>query len=179
MATCSPRAAAGNDSDSGNLSGALTDSSTQLYCCVMIPAIDEATGYLPHGIHDASWAEVAPRFSQNGHRQRLTNGLLSALHNLALAGCRVMLLDGSFVSSKDLPGDYDGAWDPVGVDPNLLDPVLLDFRNKRAAMKAKYGGELFPATMMAAPGVRFREFFLTDRYGVPKGVVQIDLGSLP
>jgi hypothetical protein len=90
-----------------------------------------------------------------------------------------MLLDGSFVSSKPLPDDYDGAWDTQGVDPFKLDPVLLDFSNSRAAMKTKYGGELFPATAIAAPGVLFRDFFLTDRNGVAKGVVQIDLGSLP
>ena len=46
-------------------------------------------------------------------------------------------------------------------------------------MKSKFMGELFPATAMAAPGVLFRDFFLKDRNGVPKGVVLIDLGSLP
>jgi hypothetical protein len=98
---------------------------------------------------------------------------------LASAGCRSILLDGSFVSEKLLPEDYDGAWDPYGVDPYRLDPVLLDFSNSRAAMKAKYGGELFPATAQAIPGVLYRDFFQKDRNGVPKGVVQIDLGSLP
>ena len=49
----------------------------------------------------------------------------------------------------------------------------------RAAMKAKYGGELFPASSSAAPGVAFRDFFRTDRDGIEKGVVLIDLGSLP
>ena len=90
-----------------------------------------------------------------------------------------MLLDGSFVSQKELPGDYDGAWDIQGVDPYRLDPVLLDFTNGRAAMKSKYLGELFPATAAAAPGILYRDFFMKDRNGVPKGVVNIDLGSLP
>ena len=145
----------------------------------MIPGANSTTGYLPPGVHDASWSEVAPRFSQNGHRSRLLQGLHAALTNLAGAGCRSLLLDGSFVTEKALPQDYDGAWDPIGVDPDRLDPVLLDFSNGRAAMKSKYMGELFPATSMAAPGVLFREFFLKDRNGVPKGVVLIDLGSLP
>jgi hypothetical protein len=78
-----------------------------------------------------------------------------------------------------LPEDYDGAWDMLGVDPTLLDPVLLNFSNSRAAMKAKYGGELFPAMGVAASGILYRDFFLKDRNGVPKGVVQIGLGSLP
>lgn len=145
----------------------------------MLPRADSSTGYLPPGVHDAAWSEVAPRFAVNGHRARLVGGLLAALQNLAGAGCRSVLLDGSFVSLKDLPEDYDGAWDTNGVDPNRLDPVLLDFSNARAAMKSKYLGELFPATAAAAPGILYRDFFMKDRNGVPKGVVNIDLGSLP
>jgi hypothetical protein len=145
----------------------------------MLPRADPSTGYLPPGVHNAPWREVAPRFSANNHRTRLVGGLLLALQNLAGAGCRSVLLDGSFVSQKDLPEDYDGAWDTKGVDPHLLDPVLLDFSNGRAAMKSKYLGELFPATAAAAPGVLYRDFFMKDRSGIPKGVVNIDLGSLP
>ncbi len=145
----------------------------------MIPAPDSTTGYLPCGVHQALWGEVTPRFGGNGHRSRLIGGLLAALRNLAGAGCRSILLDGSFVSERDLPEDYDGAWDTMGVDPALLDPVLLDFSNGRAAMKSKYLGELFPAAAAAAPGILYRDFFMKDRNGVPKGVVQIDLGSLP
>jgi len=145
----------------------------------MIPDADSSTGYLPPGVHDALWSEVAPRFSANGHRVRLIQGLLTALQNLAAAGCRSVLLDGSFISLKELPEDYDGAWDTLGVNPYLLDPVLLDFSNRRAAMKTKYLGELFPATFLAAPGMLYRDFFMKDRNGVPKGVVNIDLGSLP
>ena len=80
---------------------------------------------------------------------------------------------------KPFPRDYDGAWEPVGVSPQRLDPVLLDFSNSRAAMKAKYLGELFPASFDAGGGVLCREFFQTDRNGVSKGIVDIDLGSLP
>lgn len=145
----------------------------------MLPDTDSTVGYLPPGVHDAPWSEVASRFSANGHRSLLVGGLLAALQNLAGAGCRSVLLDGSFVSQKDLPKDYDGAWDTHGVDPYRLDPVLLDFSNSRAAMKSKYLGELFPATAAAAPGVLYRDFFMKDRSGVPKGVVNIDLGSLP
>jgi len=145
----------------------------------MLPATDTSTGYLPPGVHQAPWSAIPPRFSGNGHRSRLLGGLLAALQNLAGAGCQSVLLDGSFVSEKDLPEDYDGAWETKGVDPALLDSVLLDFSNGRAAMKAKYLGELFPATSAAAPGVLYRDFFMKDRNGVPKGVVHIDLGSLP
>ena len=145
----------------------------------VIPKPDPKTGYLPLGVHDAGWCDVVGCFAGNCHRARLTEGLLAACRNLAAAGCRELLLDGSFVSAKALPGDYDDAWETAGVDPDRLDPVLLDFDSRRAAMKAKYLGDLFPASAFAAPGVLYRDFFRTDRNGVDKGVVLIDLGSLP
>ena len=145
----------------------------------MIPQRDPATGYLPPGEHDAGWRDVAGCFGGNRHRARLLDGLLAACRNLARAGCSELLLDGSFVTAKLLPRDYDGAWEPAGVDLDRLDPILLDFRNRRAAMKAKYLGDLFPASSLAAPGVVYRDFLKTDRNGVEKGIVLIDLGRLP
>ncbi|MDE2851197.1 MAG: hypothetical protein OXP74_11350 [Acidobacteriota bacterium] len=140
---------------------------------------DPRTGYLPPGVHDAKWCEVAGRFAGNSHRARLLGGLLAACRSLAAAGCRELLLNGSFVTAKVLPGDYDAAWETKGVDPDRLDPVLLDFANCRAAMRAKYLGDLFPASALAAPGVLYRDFFTTDRNGIEKGVVLIALGTLP
>src|SRR5262249_24392227 len=135
--------------------------------------------YLPPGVHSATWAEITAIFGGNSHRQQLMDGLERALRNFSGAGCRSVLIDGSFVTEKGLPGDYDAAWEPHGVNPSLLDPVLLDFRNKRSAMKVKYGGEFFPASFLAAAGVVYRDFFQQDRNGVAKGIVEIDLGSFP
>ena len=146
--------------------------------CV-IPKLDPRTGYLPPGIHCATWCEVVAHFGGNSHRERLIDALLSACRNLAAAGCKELLLDGSFVTAKPLPGDYDAAWELAGVDPAQLDPVLLDMKHPRAAMKAKYLGDLFPELTRAGQGASFRDFFMTDRNGVEKGVVLIDLGSLP
>jgi len=145
----------------------------------MIPKLDPDTGYLPAGVHDTAWEEITVNFAGNSHRQTLIKGLHLALRSLAAAGCRIVLLDGSFVSVKPLPNDYDAAWETAGVDPTLLDPVFLDFSNKRAAMKAKYGGEFFPASALAAAGIVYRDFFQRDRNGTAKGVLQIHLGRLP
>lgn len=88
-----------------------------------------------------------------------------------------MYVDGSFVTVKEAPGDFDGCWDPLDVDGKQLDPVLLDFTNKRVAQKAKYGGELFPSLALADPaGNTFLEFFQIDKAtGEAKGIVAIDL----
>ena len=145
----------------------------------VIPPFDRRTGHLPPGVHRASSREIEERFATNRHRRTLLGGLYQALSNLAHAGCRSVLLDGSFVSSKAFPGDYDGVWDTEEVDVNRLDPILMNLSNARLAMKAKYAGELFPASSEARPGISFAEFFQADRNGERKGIVQIDLLELP
>lgn len=107
-------------------------------------------------------------------------GLLAALSSLKRAGCKTAFIDGSFVTAKALPGDYDGCWDVAEVDPTLLDPVLLDFDNGRAAQKTKYLGELFPAQIIeGSSGITFWEFFQRDKNtGALKGIVAINLREL-
>ena len=78
-----------------------------------------------------------------------------------------------------MPRDYDGAWETAGVDPDRLDPVFLDSADYFAAVKAKYLGDLFPASGVAEKEVAFRDFFKTDRDGVEKGIVLVELRSLP
>jgi hypothetical protein len=148
---------------------------------VPIPDLDPSTGNLPPGIHVATWDEFAATFGGNPERRRLLVGLLAALQSLKAAGCRRVYVDGSFVSAKPIPGDFDGCWEAAGVQASLLDPTLLDFQSRRAAQKAKYGGELFIASAPASPaGTVFLDFFQRDKAtGDPKGIVAIDLGGLP
>jgi hypothetical protein len=61
-----------------------------------------------------------------------------ALMTLRLAGCTTVYMDGSYVTDKSDPSDYDGCWDSAGVNLGLLDPVFKDFSNGRAAQKLKY-----------------------------------------
>ena len=107
-------------------------------------------------------------------------GLRAALGNLKGAGCRTVYINGSFVASKDLPNDYDACWEEDGVEPEALDPVLLTFDPGRTTQKAKYLGELFPASIVAdISGLSFLEFFQTDKdTGRTKGIIAIDLGGL-
>lgn len=151
----------------------------------MIPDYIDLVGspwpILPAGIHVSTLAEVEARFASNPKRRMQFSGFLAALTNLRRAGCRRAFLDGSFVTAKPRPGDFDACWDPAGVDIALLDPVLLTFENNRAAQKAKYLGEMFPSTIPAdAVGTIFVEFFQVDRFtGTRKGVVVIDLTTDP
>jgi hypothetical protein len=100
---------------------------------------------------------------------------------LRTAGCRRAYVDGSFVTAKQRPNDYDGCWDIEGVDPDRLDPVLLTFDRGRAAQKAKYLGELFPTQFReGGSGTTFLEFFQIDKEtGDSKGIIVIELQELP
>lgn len=142
----------------------------------MIPAFDDL-GRLPPGVHVATWDEIAERFGGAPWRERLLWGLRDALRSLKEAGCSVAYIDGSFVTQKTVPGDFDACWDEGGVDPDVLDPVLLDFSNRRATQKAKFGGELFPRSGSANPsGTSFLSFFQIDKAtGEPKGIIAINL----
>lgn len=145
----------------------------------MIPAF-EPTGNLPPGIHGATWHEFAERFGWTPHRRELLAGLRAALEALRAAGCRTAYIDGSFVTAKETPGDFDGCWDTEGVDVERLDPVLLTFDPGRAAQKAKYWGEFFPTQLTeGGSGATFLEFFQTDREtGATRGIIALDVQDL-
>ena len=140
----------------------------------------EADGLLPPGVHWTKWEEFTREYGSNPWRQRLLSGLRAALENLKAAGCRTVYINGSFVTKKVLPNDYDACWDEDGVDPEALDPVLLTFDPGRATQKAKYMGELFPASVIASSeGLSFLQFFQTDKItGKPKGIMAIDLEGM-
>lgn len=100
----------------------------------------------------------------------------AAFDALKLAGCQTVYIDGSFVTAKNIPGDFDCCWEPNGVDGTLLDPILLTFRPDTAIQKAKYYGELFPNVVEGNSGSLFLELFQIDRdNGDPKGIVALDL----
>jgi hypothetical protein len=146
----------------------------------MIPPFD-ASGVLPLGTHPATWEEIRSRFGGNEWRAPLVDGLFRALVALREAGCRVAYIDGSFVTSKPDPGDFDGCWHLDEADLRFLDPTLFDFEAGRRAQKRKYGGEFFPAEFQIGPnGETALELFQREvPSGREKGIVVIDLGELP
>ncbi|MXY08642.1 MAG: hypothetical protein F4Y61_08345 [Rhodothermaceae bacterium] len=134
---------------------------------------------LPAGIHRADFAAVERRFASNKKRRELFGGLIEASRILNRAGCQHLFLDGSFVTKKPIPNDYDVCWDPHGVDRQLMDPVFFDFRNNRAAQKERFGGEFFPSTSQASPfGPSFLEFFQIEKSsGKQKGIIKVQLDA--
>ena len=146
----------------------------------MIPDFD-SNGLLPPGIHWTTWENFVDRYGITPHRLRLIAGLRAGLESLSQAGCRTAYIDGSFVTAKKIPGDFDACWDTAGVDPVKIDPVLLTFDNLRAAQKAKFRGEFFFANASAvagSPNIKFLDFFQVDKdTGNPKGIIAFDLSG--
>jgi hypothetical protein len=163
----------------------LTEEALQHYCCNVIPTLITLTGspwtVLPPGIHQAGLIEVENAFATTAWRRDLYGGLVKALEQLRSAGCLTIYLDGSYVTGKPRPGDFDACWDPTGVDSKKLDPVFLDFKNGRAAQKAAFRGEFFPSSLICADvGQAFVDFFQVDRFtGKTKGIISISLSADP
>jgi len=140
-----------------------------------------AGGLLPPGIHSVSRSELRARFGGTPVRSQILAGIFRAADALRVAGCQWLWIDGSFATIKGQPGDWDGCWDPSGVDRKLLDPLLMDFSPQgRARMKVKYLADLFPSTWIEqSSSSTFLNYFQIDKAtGLPKGVLVLNLRDI-
>jgi hypothetical protein len=128
-----------------------------------IPPFNEI-GYLPPGVYEISWQELMKRFATNPQRLRLATGLAAAMRKLANAGCRRVIIGGSFVTSKENPNDFDGWYESFGLDLDILDRLFLEDVESQI--------EVFGGTLFDPPN--YQGFFQTDREGRPKGVIALD-----
>ena len=145
----------------------------------MIPDFDE-NGNLPPGVHFCEWEEFKDRFGIGVTRRRMIDGLELAMVQLKAAGCRIIYIDGSFVTSKAQPGDFDACWEDNGVDLEYLKsvaPTLFDFAGRHAEQKRTYRGEFYPAYYPAnEESTAYLDFFQFDtRNNTRKGIIALDL----
>jgi hypothetical protein len=145
----------------------------------MIPTFDDNNN-LPPGVYEVIWQEFCDRYGYTKHRRELLDGLKIGLTHLKNMGCRCVWIDGSFISAKNRPGDFDVCWNINEVNIPYLElmyPALLDFENGRARQKQKYGGEFFPSSWNAVknPPITYLDFFQKDRNDNPKGIIKIVL----
>lgn len=127
------------------------------------------------------WVEFVAEYGYNIHRQALLSGLKMACKALGEFGCKAVFIDGSFITKKDLPNDFDACWDPNGVDvAGLIKkyPLFLDIRPPRTGQKGAFKGELFPSTTPAGSAGTMLNFFQVDRDGFAKGIIRIDLKTV-
>ncbi len=131
----------------------------------MVPDYNE-DGYLPPGIHRATFEEITARFGQESDIRQAQMESLHWLVDLARkAGVQRIIVDGSFVTEK--------------LEPNDVDCVLLigaDFPQDAAAEAELLAGLPF-INLELVDAVAFQQLtertFATDRNLVPKGMVEI------
>jgi hypothetical protein len=100
-------------------------------------------GICRRGEHEATPEEIEARFGWNEHRQKMLLGLWEILLHLKRAHCTLAYLDGSFVTRKHKPADFDLCWQELSVDESLLPRVFFDFTQKRAAQRRRFGEKSF------------------------------------
>ena len=138
-------------------------------------------GCLVPGVHYMSWEDFYDQFSFSPKRKNLLVGLESAIEMLKQCGCSVLFIDGSFVTEKLEPNDYDACWDgDIGMvvsNMQVMEPLFLDFSDGREKQKFKYKGEVFPARIFAdSKGTSYLEFFQQISFSTDKkGIVAIKL----
>lgn len=137
-------------------------------------------GALPPGIHITTLKEFEQRFSTTIVRRGMFIKLLKLIEDLRGIGCSAIYVDGSFTTTKRIPGDMDICWENTGVDSGVAFakmPILFDFANGRRNQQMIYNADIFPAHLIeGASGMYFIDFFQRDKAtGNPKGIVQIDI----
>lgn len=146
----------------------------------MLPELQSYPGMpwkiLPPGEHLATLKDLKDRFAWTEHRCNLYAGIERVAYILAGAGCSRLYLDGSYVTEKECPGDFDACWDIQDVDFQKLPEIIWNLKNGTCAQKLEYGGELFPNRIERGSQMLFSDFFQMEKHtGNKKGIVVIDL----
>ena len=92
------------------------------------------------------------------------------------AGCPRVWIDGSFVTAKPHPADYDICWELEGVEYERVPKTLFIMEEGRAAQKAWSGGEWIGIRENSPSGrVWLGNFQIDFRTGRAKGFVVLEL----
>ena len=134
----------------------------------MIPPFEKSTGLLPPGEYEASLAEIRETLCWSYRRRVIYGGLEYVAGELRSHQVDRIWVDGSFVTSKERPGDVDVAYEvPQNSDPDdwgWLSPVrhndLKKFR--RVDLHQDWPGQ-----------PRISNYFQQDRDGTPKGILRL------
>jgi hypothetical protein len=133
----------------------------------MIPPFED-NGYLPSGIHRATLDEFEARFGSESELRRVQMESLRWLVDLAKrAAVERLVIGGSFVTDRFEPNDVDCVL--------LIDP---DHPHDAAALDEIADGLPF-LDVQLVENLEFTmlvdQFFATDRYSTPKGLVELIL----
>ena len=147
----------------------------------MIPSLVTAQcgqpDVLPPGVHPCTFDQMTDVFGWTEGRKWLLDGLEVARSDLVAAGCARIYLGGSFVTSLPEPSDFDGCWDPVGVDRKALHRMYQEMPAMKAHQKGHHRGELWIGNHQIPGFDGMLKFFQADtRRGIAqKGILAIPI----
>jgi hypothetical protein len=118
--------------------------------------------HLPAGEHLCSYAEVENKFVSNDQRKKVWNDFMRLYDRFTSLGLnpKSMLIDGSFVTGRQQPGDVDfGALIPPRITKEALGKVtdphdkaaVNMFSNSSSSLNQEMIRNLFGAHMLVAP----------------------------
>jgi len=137
----------------------------------MIPPFNEH-GELPPGVHEATFAEFEDRLGFSNRRRELLGRLCGVVLALEQAGVLRVYVGGSFVTTKEAPGDIDACWD---LDP-LVDVSALGPEFQEGGTLAGTADLPDLHLMPDDPELRLvRSVLAWSREGRPKGIVALSL----
>ena len=138
-------------------------------------------GWLPEGHHAATWEEIADTLGgePDSIRAKVFAGLLAwrdAVRAKRLSG--LVILDGSFVSAKPDPGDFDllFVYDVASEEVRDRDPKARELLDMMLC-KTRYGGDV--VTFSENTARQYPQFFPLDTFDLvkvtmrPKGVLEV------
>lgn len=136
----------------------------------------DVNGNLPEDIV-LKFVEVEKYFGYNLKRKRLIQNLFETAKKFAEIGCKVMYVNGSFVTSKKTPGDIDVAFDISEVDylPAKAKYPDLFSDEGQSELKKTHGLDAFT---FGSYNDDILYVFGKDRKGNKKGIVKIFLKEL-
>lgn len=142
----------------------------------------KSDGYLTPGIHEMTWDEFVREFNFSPQRKKLLEGLFQVTQILKECGSTFIYIDGSFVTDKLEPNDWDACFNgdrEVCKKILVRDAILiLDEEPKRKLQKEKYCGELYHIHVpYGYDGESMLDFFQKIKYQPrkKKGIIKIKL----
>ena len=136
-------------------------------------------GNLIKGSHPVTWEEFVMEFGYNARRMDLIHGLEQLICDLADCGCTAIYIDGSFVTKKRNPADFDACWkhNEADVDLHKLKTKYPEiFTGSISAQKLIYKGEVRNAFDFADYDDCYLHYFQKDKGDKsPKGIIQLNI----
>jgi len=131
-------------------------------------------GVLDPGIHKMTWKEFYDFFSFSKRRIELLEGLEKVVAILRKIKATHIYIDGSFVTNKPEPGDWDACFESSKSEANNL---LCKYPfTDREVQKELYKGELFHAKSIADEyGNTYLDFFQKkkENSAIKKGIIEL------